>query len=96
MKLIKYTFALITLLLLLSACESTNLDLQNDPHQLTPDSADPDYVLNGLLVGINYQTSSLSNLTEPVIRHTNQFGTYTNSIQQHRYGQQCTLCWWLD
>jgi hypothetical protein len=81
MKLKKYTFALLTLLLILSACESTNLDLQNDPHQLTPESANPDYVLNGLLVGINFQTYNLSNMTEPIIRHTNQFGTYTNSIQ---------------
>ena len=80
MKLIKNIFTLLTIIIVLSACESTNLDLQNDPTQLTPESANPDYILNGLLAGVNLQTLSLSSISEPNIRHINQFGTYTNSI----------------
>lgn len=91
-KIIKYITVLISLVLILSSCESTDLDLLNDPHSLTPDSASPNYVLNSILINGNAQVYSLSGLTKPVIRQTNQFGLYTNVVGQ----ESMTSAWYLN
>lgn len=65
---------------LFTSCESTNLDLQDNPITLDPDSANPDYILNGILFGLGNNHIGLSNLTDPIVRHVNQFGSYTNNI----------------
>jgi hypothetical protein len=80
MKKIKYISLLLTFIVLLGACESTDLDLQDDPTQLSPESANPDYILNSINVALNNQVLTLTGLTAPVVRHINQFGTYTNPI----------------
>jgi hypothetical protein len=81
MKTIKISNKLIILLALVFvsgfySCETTNLDLQNDPNNLTPDSADPNFILNGIQFTFANQHLNLSSISSGVVRHTNQFGTY--------------------
>lgn len=62
-----------------TSCETTDLDINNDPNSLTQESADPNYVLNGLMFSAGIQNTTLSGLTAGPVRHVNQFGTYASS-----------------
>jgi hypothetical protein len=84
MKTIKISNKLIILLALVFvsgfySCETTELELQNDPNNLTPDSSDPNFILNGIQFTLATQHLSLSSISSGVVRHTNQFGTYASS-----------------
>ena len=72
---IKY-LVLAFLAVMFTACETTDLDINENPNALSPDSADPSLVLNGIQFGLTNQTLGLHNATRGVMRHTNMFGTY--------------------
>ena len=62
-----------------TSCETTDLDINDNPNELTEASADPNYVLNGLMFSTGIQNTTLSGLTSGTVRHINQFGTYASS-----------------
>ena len=64
---------------LFNSCETTNLDLQDNPNELTEDSADPGFVLNSIIGTFGQQHFSFSAIAEPMVRHNHLFGTYANS-----------------
>lgn len=76
----KYLSAFFAIILFgVSSCETTDLDINDNPNELTIESADPNYILNGLMFSAGIQSVSLSNVTSGTIRHINQFGTYARS-----------------
>lgn len=76
----KFIYASYVLVLFAAtSCETTDLDINDNPNQLTNESADPNFVLNGLMFNAAIQNGELSGLTSGTIRHTNQFGTYASS-----------------
>lgn len=79
----KYIFGFCTLALVgVTSCETTDLDINDNPNQLTTESADPNYILNGLMFSNGIQNVSLSGTTSGVVRQINQFGTYASSAGQ--------------
>ena len=50
---IKHLFSVIavSILLVATSCETTDLDVNIDPNQLSPGSADPTFVLNSIQAG---------------------------------------------
>jgi hypothetical protein len=66
-------------LLLLSSCETTELNLQDDPFELTEASADPGFVLNAIQATFAQAHFTFSAIAEPMVRHNHLFGTYANS-----------------
>lgn len=76
----KYFSILCALVLFgVTSCETTDLDINDNPNSLTQESADPNYVLNGLMFSTGIQNTTLSGLSSGVVRHINQFGTYATS-----------------
>ena len=69
----------IVVLSLFSSCETTNLELQENPNELTVDSADPSFVLNSIIGTFGQQHFTFSAIAEPIVRHSHLFGTYANS-----------------
>jgi hypothetical protein len=61
------------------SCETTDLDVNDDPNALTVSSADPNFVLNGIQLTFAVQHTGLSGLTSDMVRHVNQFGTYASN-----------------
>ena len=45
-------------LLVLSSCETAELDLTSNPNALSPNQADADFFLNNIFVGLNYNLKS--------------------------------------
>ena len=64
------------LVLLTSGCETTELDLQVSPFELTEDSANPVFVLNAIQTSAATNIVSFSAVAEPLIDHSHLFGTY--------------------
>ena len=79
-KIINKFLILSIVIAIFSSCESTNMDLLNDPGELNPESANPDYILNSILVGTNIQNMNLNGLTAGIVRQVNMFSTYNNNI----------------
>jgi hypothetical protein len=79
LKYITRLFAGTMVLLLLHACETTNLDLQDDPFELTQGSANANFVLNTVTATFAQQHFTFSGISEPFVRHNHLFGTYANS-----------------
>ena len=74
------SLSIISLLLaLVISCETTQLDLQDNPNELTESSADPNFILNGLQLTFALQHLNLSAISQGPMRHTNLFGTYASS-----------------
>lgn len=74
---LKYLSAIIgCFLLVFTSCETTELDVNINPNALSPDSADPTLVLNGIQISFTGQALSLHNNVRDVMRHVNMFGTY--------------------
>ncbi|MFI1745347.1 SusD/RagB family nutrient-binding outer membrane lipoprotein [Thalassobellus sediminis] len=69
----------IMLLALVSSCETTNLELQANPYELTEESADANFVLNGIQTTFGIQMTSFSSIVEPLVDHSNLFGTFAQS-----------------
>lgn len=59
----------------MNSCETTNLDLQDNPNELTLDSADPNFILNGIQFQFIGQHFTLHATTDGLMRYINQFGT---------------------
>lgn len=64
---------------LLNSCETTNLELQNNPYELTEDSANANYVLNGIQTTFGIQMNSFSAIVEAMMDHSNLFGTFAQA-----------------
>lgn len=62
-----------------ASCETVDLDINQDPNSLTPDSADPSLILNSIQIQTVGQQLGLSNIVRGIMRHTNLFGTYANT-----------------
>ena len=81
MKKISYNILILFVLtVLFTSCETTNLELQDNPTALTPDSANPDYIFNSMLLSLSSQHMALSSMSAPLVRHVNMFGTYNNNV----------------
>ncbi|RED50036.1 SusD/RagB family nutrient-binding outer membrane lipoprotein [Seonamhaeicola aphaedonensis] len=65
--------------MLFISCETTNLELQDNPNELTLSSADPNFVLNSIMGTFGQQHFTLAGIVEPMVRHNHLFGTYANS-----------------
>lgn len=81
---IKLTALSFLLLIFMVGCETTNLDLLNDPSELTPDSADPDLLLNNAqlryVAAIAYNEDNEDGLNvraAETVRMQHLFGNYT-------------------
>lgn len=66
-------------IVLFNSCETTNLELQDNPNELTLNSADPNFVLNSIIGTFGQQHFTFSAIAEPMVRHNHLFGTYANS-----------------
>ncbi len=78
----KNIYCLLTSFIMLSllfSCETTNLKLQDDPFELTEESANPNFVLNAITATFGQQHFTFSAIAEPMVRHSHLFGTYANS-----------------
>jgi hypothetical protein len=62
--------------LVVSACETLNLDLQENPDALTLESADVDLIFNNVQFAFRNQVQGLGFTTDNLMRLVNQFGTY--------------------
>ncbi len=82
MKKIKYTYIALLgcLLLLVSSCETTELDLTESPNQLSPDGANPTFVLNQVQLDLVSFFSNVSDETMRITRQVNQFDSYASNI----------------
>jgi len=75
-----YKIFILMFVLVLSSCESLELDLQNDPNNLTLEQSSPDFLLNGVQIDFRDLMSSFNGSTLGVMRYHSQFGTYANSV----------------
>lgn len=75
-------YFVIALLAVFTACETTELDINLNPNELNPSSADPVLVLNGIQIQSVNQSLGLSNSVRDVMRHVNLFGTYASASGQ--------------
>jgi hypothetical protein len=75
----KYIFMSLVLLALMNSCETTNLELQKNPFELTEDSANANFVLNGIQTTFGIQMTSFSFAVEALVDHTNLFGTFAQA-----------------
>lgn len=71
--------SLFLVLIGLQACETTDLDINDNPNQLTVDSANPNYILNTIQIAFAQQQGSLSATSSGVMRHRHLFGTYASA-----------------
>ena len=77
-------FGILSVLLLFWGCESTELDLQVDPSNLSPESADPDLLLNNIQIdfvrALNFNEGNEDGINvraSEFVRMTHLFGSYT-------------------
>ncbi len=62
--------------LLLTSCETTELDINVNPNALSPSQADPSLILNGIQASFTGQSYGLHASSRPLVRHVNMFDTY--------------------
>lgn len=77
---IKNLLSLVFIAVLLSSCESTELDLVTDPNNLSVDQSDPNLVLNSVLLNFTGIWNGLNNPSRDLIRMENQFATYGDVV----------------
>jgi len=77
----RFSPGIILILFSLLSCETTELKLQDSPSQLTVPAAEANFVLNGIQLNMARQHVNLSSITNRIVRHTNQFGTYASSAR---------------
>ncbi len=79
-KIIKYTMVVFAMGLMLNSCETTNLELRDNPNALT--SADPNLLLNQIQFNYNNIMTNYNNLSSNITRITYMFGRdYFNNFQ---------------
>lgn len=81
---IKYLIICFTALI--GACETTNLDLLDDPNNATADSGDTDLLLNGALVNFKNFMEVVHESPMQVVRMTHFYGpTYDNGVSPSNF-----------
>ncbi|MBL4662724.1 MAG: SusD/RagB family nutrient-binding outer membrane lipoprotein [Flavobacteriaceae bacterium] len=75
----KYTF-LTLMLTAFIGCETGDLDLLNDPNNLTEESADPNFILNDVQITFRNIFSGYNGPSQTITRMTNQFGAYSGPV----------------
>jgi len=80
MKIISKISLVLATAALMVGCESTELDLLDNPNNLNPSSADANFLLNDVQLRFNSVMNSMNNASTGVIRHRNQFGTYNGAV----------------
>ncbi len=68
------------------SCETTNLDLTENPNALAPEQADPDFFLNAIQINFAYLTESFGNTAGAVTRIDYMSGRdYTNAYSPSNF-----------
>ena len=62
------------------SCETTELELLENPNAVNVESADPNFVLNQIQLDFNSIVGSYSGNDQGLVRLAYQFGTYSNAI----------------
>ncbi len=90
---VKY-FSISTLaLLLLMGCEVTDFDLQDNPNYLTPDSADPEYMLYEVQYLFQHYLKWMIINTDDVMRYAAMTDTYVDVIPPSIMAVHITHAW---
>ena len=76
MKKLLKCFNIIVITILLSACETTNFDLQENPNFLNPNNADPEYFLNEMQYLFQDIMSDMITNTDDIMRYEAMTGNY--------------------
>lgn len=77
---VRYLSTALVVCVLLSSCETTELDLADNPNALTPSQADPDFYLNAVQLNFVEVVESLGETGAEVTRIENMFGrNYQNN-----------------
>ena len=71
-----FTVVIVSAFMLITSCDGTDLDVNVNPNSLSPESADPSLVLNGIQTTFAGSNLSFNSSTRGVMRHVNMFGTY--------------------
>lgn len=88
-KTIKYIAAFFIAGVLFNSCETTELDLTEDPNALTPAQADPDFYLNVIQEDFARFTESLGETMAEVVRIENMFGRdYQNAYDPANFDNE--------
>lgn len=74
-----FTVAIVSVFMLITSCDGTDLDVNVNPNALSPESADPSLVLNGIQTTFINSNFAFNSTTRGVMRHINMFGTYANN-----------------
>ena len=82
MKRTKYIYLTLlgALFLIITSCETVELDLAESPNTLTPDGANPLFVLNQVQLDLQGVFAGLSNDGMEITRQTFQFDSYASNI----------------
>ena len=76
---IKITFVT-AMLALFTGCETTELDLLDNPNAISADVASPNFVLNSIQLSFNGIVSGFRGSSSNITRMTAQFGQYNGSV----------------
>jgi len=77
---INWTLPVLAMLLAVTySCETTDLDVNENPNALTVDSADPSFVLNSIQLSFAGQHTGLSGTGRAFTRQGYMFGTYASN-----------------
>ncbi|MEM7185211.1 MAG: SusD/RagB family nutrient-binding outer membrane lipoprotein [Bacteroidota bacterium] len=69
-------------LALFTGCETVDLDLLENPNNITVESADPNFVLNDIMLDFNGIVSGYSGTDQVLMRMRYLFGTYANTVSE--------------
>ena len=79
-KIFKYFSWSVLASIMFLGCEVSNFDLQENPNSLTPDSANPDFLLNEMQLLFSEIMSDLSISTDDVMRYEALTGSYNDVV----------------
>ena len=68
------------MLALFTGCETTELDLLDNPNAIGADVASPNFVLNSIQLSFNGLLVGLEEVHQVITRMTAQFGQYNGSV----------------
>lgn len=57
-------------------CETADLNLQDNPNKLGPESADPNFILNKIQLDFNHIYNGMNSATMPIVRMQHLYGAY--------------------
>ncbi|WP_299313990.1 SusD/RagB family nutrient-binding outer membrane lipoprotein [uncultured Aquimarina sp.] len=67
--------------ILLGSCDTTELDLTVSPNTLSPESADPNFILNQMQIDLNRLFEGVRDEATTTMRLANMFGAYQSNIE---------------